>query len=72
MKTTRQPEFNAGYKSNTEWELSDYYLDEDLDSNNILIEEEARAYSVLQDFMFWSSLTGISNFNDIGVILAKS
>ena len=45
----------------------------DFDSNNNLIGgEEARTYSALQDFMFDSSLTGISNFNDIGVILVKS
>ena len=56
----------------TQSELSNYYSDEDLDSNNNLIGEEARAYSALQGLMVLSSLTGIRNFNDIGVILVKS
>ena len=46
-----QPELDTGYKSNTESELSDYYSDEELDSNNNLLGEAARAYSDLQNFM---------------------
>ena len=46
-----QPELATGYKSNTESELSDYYSDEELDSNNNLLGEAARAYSDLQNFM---------------------